>query len=103
MSKEKFEVIVAGHICFDIIPKLFNPEDKDFFEAFKPGKLIVIGDNTTSTGGPVSNTGIGLLKLGTKTGFMGKVGNDFLKASNLQKLTSKLQVTNPVFTPTNLK
>ncbi len=85
MEDYKFDVIVAGHICFDVIPK-FEGEFKDFFKVFAPGKLIVCGDAATSTGGPVSNTGIALLKLGTKTGFMGKIGNDFFGKAIIDKL-----------------
>ena len=74
MSEDARDVIVAGHICFDVIPKITSG---DFLGAFLPGKLLNIGDAATSTGGPVSNTGIALHKLGVNTGFMGKVGNDF--------------------------
>ncbi len=41
-----------------------------------PGKLIDVGPLTVSTGGPVSNTGLALLKLGVKAVLMGKVGSD---------------------------
>ena len=74
MSENACDVIVAGHICFDVIPKI---PPGDFLGGFQPGKLLNVGDAATSTGGPVSNTGIALHKLGVKTGFMGKVGNDF--------------------------
>jgi len=85
MKRNKFDVVVAGHICFDVIPK-FEGEFKDFFKVFAPGKLIVCGDAATSTGGPVSNTGIALLKLGVRTGFMGKIGNDFFGNAILDRL-----------------
>ncbi|OPZ25919.1 MAG: putative sugar kinase YdjH [Lentisphaerae bacterium ADurb.BinA184] len=79
------DVIVAGHICFDVIPRLFG-SGEDFFRAFKPGKLVDIGEPAVSTGGPVSNTGIGLLKLGVRTGLMGKVGTDFFGKAILDRL-----------------
>ena len=85
MKRTSYDVIVAGHICFDVIPRLLGAGE-DFFKAFKPGKLIDIGEAAVSTGGPVSNTGIGLLKLGAKTSLMGKVGTDFFGRAILEKL-----------------
>lgn len=85
MAKKSYDVIVAGHICFDVIPKILT-EGHEFFKGFIPGKLINIGQDTTSTGGPVSNTGIGLLKIGTRTGLMGKVGDDFFGRAILERL-----------------
>ena len=84
MSDSAREVIVAGHICFDVIPKI---ADSQFFNRFVPGKLLNIGDAATSTGGPVSNTGIALQKLGIDTGFMGKVGDDFFGHAIIGRLT----------------
>lgn len=81
-----FDVIVAGHICFDVIPDLRTSAGGDFMNSFTPGKLIDVGAATVSTGGPVSNTGIALHKLGVKTGFMGKVGNDFFGQAILHRL-----------------
>ena len=84
-KRAKLDVIVAGHICFDVIPRILG-KGEDFFKAFRPGKLIDIGEAAISTGGPVSNTGIGLLKLGVKTGLMGKVGTDFFGRAILERL-----------------
>jgi len=83
--KEKCDMVVAGHICFDVIPDL-RDTGKDFLNRFVPGKLISIGDVTTSTGGPVSNTGIALQKLGIATAFMGKVGRDFFGQAVIDRL-----------------
>jgi sugar/nucleoside kinase (ribokinase family) len=69
------QIIVAGHICLDVIPDLNNISE-EFNTIFKPGKLINIGPANTSTGGPVSNTGLALHRLGIPTGLMGKVAND---------------------------
>lgn len=81
-----FDIICAGHICFDVIPALYAPDQGTWFESLIPGKLIDVGDVTVSTGGPVSNTGIGLIKLGVKTGLMGKVGDDFFGNAVVERL-----------------
>ena len=41
-----------------------------------PGHLIDVGPVALSTGGPVSNTGLALHKLGIPTQLMGKIGDD---------------------------
>ena len=66
-----FDAIVAGHICLDIIPEI----SRGGF-AFAPGQLLEVGRAILSTGGPVSNTGLALHKLGISTRLMGKVGTD---------------------------
>ncbi|RKP49916.1 carbohydrate kinase family protein [Cohnella endophytica] len=69
------EVIVAGHICLDIIPKL--TERKEGVETlFIPGKLVNVGPAVIATGGAVSNTGIALHRLGSRVRLMGKIGDD---------------------------
>lgn len=65
------DAIVAGHICLDVIPALAG---QDF--VFDPGKLQEVGPAVLSTGGPVSNTGLALHKLGVRTRLMGKLGAD---------------------------
>lgn len=69
------DIIVAGHICLDVIPK-FENLDGAFQDVLAPGRLIDVGDALTALGGPVSNTGMALHKLGMSTGLMGKVGSD---------------------------
>lgn len=73
------EVIVAGHICLDIIPSLLGSTIQ-----FTPGRLIEAGKAVLSTGGPVSNTGLALHKLGVKTKLMGKVGDDLFGLAIMQ-------------------
>ncbi len=68
---ERVDVVVAGHLCLDIIPSI---EEERL--AFTPGRLLEIGPAVLSTGGPVSNTGLALHKLGISTRLMGKVGRD---------------------------
>ncbi len=76
---ERIEAIVAGHICLDIIPTLAGSTT-----TFAPGRLIEAGKAILATGGPVSNTGLALHKLGVRTRLMGKVGNDLFGQAILQ-------------------
>jgi sugar/nucleoside kinase (ribokinase family) len=73
---EPFSAVVAGHICLDIIPEIVGQEDERFLARIQPGHLVEIGPAAFSTGGPVSNTGLALHKLGVPTRLMGKVGAD---------------------------
>lgn len=75
MSKQKADVIVAGHICLDIIPTIRH-QPSDMNKLFAPGKLVDVGAALTATGGAVSNTGIALHRLGASVRLMGKVGKD---------------------------
>lgn len=65
------EVVVAGHICLDVIPKLGTVAG-----GFRPGRLIQAGPAVISTGGAVSNTGLALHKLGVRVRLAGKIGDD---------------------------
>jgi len=69
--REDCDAIVAGHICLDIIPTLMGGDFQ-----FAPGRLLEVGPAVMGTGGPVSNTGLALHRLGIKTRLMGKVGAD---------------------------
>jgi sugar/nucleoside kinase (ribokinase family) len=68
--------IVAGHICLDIIPDVSAIEPGTFNANFRPGHLLEAGVATLSTGGPVSNTGLALHKLGVPVRLIAKVGDD---------------------------
>ena len=70
------ECICAGHVCLDVIPSFPAKENVEVKELLSPGNLVVIGAAKLAPGGPVSNVGIALHKLGVKTAFMGKVGDD---------------------------
>jgi sugar/nucleoside kinase (ribokinase family) len=77
MAHVAHNVVVAGHLCLDVIPTLsVGSEKKPFATVFAPGRLTLIGPAILSTGGPVSNTGLALHKLGIQTRLMGKVGDD---------------------------
>jgi len=71
-----FDAVVAGHVCLDVIPALAATPGQNFERLFTPGRLLEVGPVTFSTGGPVSNTGLALNKLGIKTRLMGKIGAD---------------------------
>lgn len=76
-------VIVAGHICLDVIPDL-GPAVLS--QVLEPGCLVNVGKAVTTTGGCVSNTGIALHKLGVPTRLMGKVGDDLFGRGILDAL-----------------
>ena len=82
----KNNVVVAGHICLDIIPNLGSVPAGKFLDLFKPGLMIQIGPPTLSSGGPVSNTGLALHILGMNTRLMGKIGDDMYGHAVLQIL-----------------
>jgi sugar/nucleoside kinase (ribokinase family) len=73
---ENRRAVVAGHICLDVLPDLSASSTAEFLNSFQPGRLIQVGPVLLSTGGPVSNTGLALHKLGIKTQLMGKIGDD---------------------------
>lgn len=76
--ERSLDIVAAGHICLDIIPKFPKDLEGKAEGLFLPGKLINVEEAAISTGGPVSNTGLALQRLGIKVEFMGKVGNDLL-------------------------
>lgn len=63
-------IVVAGHICLDVIPRL----ESDV--AIEPGRLVEIGAATLSTGGAVANAGLALHRLGQSVRLVGRVGDD---------------------------
>jgi len=82
-DRRKPEIIVAGHVCLDIIPTFLGaPADLD--DVLVPGKLIEMGQAVVATGGTVSNAGLALHRLGMAVGLMGKVGDDILGRAILE-------------------
>ena len=82
---ERAEVVVAGHICLDIIPTL-GERRGDMETFFAPGKLVVVGPARVVTGGAVSNTGLALHRLGVPARLMGKIGDDLFGRATLDVL-----------------
>ncbi|NCO23650.1 MAG: carbohydrate kinase family protein [bacterium] len=66
------DIVVAGHICLDIIPDWRIGSIKTII----PGHILEMSGLKLSTGGAVANTGIALKKLGISTALLGKVGTD---------------------------
>ena len=73
---KKTEIVVAGHLCLDIHPEFGFDKDQKVETLFRPGRLIEIDGVSVSTGGPVSNTGFALARLGLATQTVGNIGND---------------------------
>src|SRR5260370_36372182 len=71
VAQKMSEAVVAGHSCLDVFPTLAGGNI-----LFRPGQTIEAGPVVFSTGGPVSNTGLALHKLGVATCLMGKIGTD---------------------------
>ncbi len=69
------EVIVAGHVCLDIIPQAI-PQAHPRGAALAPGTLHAIGPAVLTAGGAVANTGMALHRLGQPVRLMGKIGRD---------------------------
>ncbi|MBN1304004.1 MAG: carbohydrate kinase family protein [Anaerolineales bacterium] len=68
--------VVAGHICLDIFPSLDHLPPGVFGALFQPGRLIECGPARFATGGPVSNAGLALHRLGVPVRLMARVGCD---------------------------
>ncbi len=85
---DSYSAVVAGHICLDIIPSMEHLVQGEWASSFQPGRLLEVGPAALSTGGPVSNTGLALNKLGIATCLMGKVGRDVFGESILRILRS---------------
>ena len=65
-------IIVAGHICVDIVPRL--PASA----VIEPGKLIEIGPLSITLGGCVANTGGDLSHMGAPVKLCAAIGRDDL-------------------------
>lgn len=65
-------IIVAGHLCLDIIPHW----QTGTLAGLRPGKMVQMEGVTFSTGGAVSNTGIALKRLGFDPYLVARTGDD---------------------------
>lgn len=88
LSNEHRYVVVAGHICLDIIPA-FRSQAGAKTGFIQPGSLTFIGPAVVATGGAVSNTGLALHRLGIPTHLMGKVGKDLFGGAILDVLRQR--------------
>lgn len=73
MEAEK-SIVVCGHLCLDIIPGF--PAVKGAQDWFRPGGLSIVGAPVISTGGAVSNVGLGLHSLGVPVRLAARIGDD---------------------------
>jgi len=74
----KYDIMVAGHLCLDVIPRFQNTGATKIEEIMRPGKLVNVEKAKISTGGPVSNTGINMKTLGGNVCFCARAGDDVL-------------------------
>lgn len=75
VTRLPIDVVVAGHICLDVIPTL-GTAGTTSAARFAPGSLTEIVDTVIATGGAVANTGLALHRLGVRTHLCAKVGDD---------------------------
>jgi len=75
MAKQ-YDIMIAGHLCIDIIPRFLDTGATKIEEIMRPGKLVNVDKAIISTGGPVSNTGINMKTLGSNVCFCACVGDD---------------------------
>jgi len=73
-----YDVMAAGHLCLDIIPLFSDTGLRKIEDILRPGKLVNVENAKLSTGGPVSNTGLNLKKMGLNVCFCACVGDDEL-------------------------
>ncbi len=80
MAKKKgkdIEIVAAGHTCLDLIPAFTIDGKVDkMTDVLVPGKMINMGNCVVVGGGPVTNAGVSIRRLGVKTELIGKVGDD---------------------------
>lgn len=71
-AMKRTEIVVAGHICLDILPAFESSQP------IEPGKLIKIGPARFATGGAVANAGVALHRLGASVRLVSRIGDDAL-------------------------
>ncbi|MBN2532709.1 MAG: carbohydrate kinase family protein [Spirochaetales bacterium] len=75
-KKKDLEIVIAGHTCLDIIPAFTIEEVENLTDVLVPGKMINMGECVVVGGGPVTNAGVSIRRLGVKTELIGKIGSD---------------------------
>ena len=76
-NKKDIEIVAAGHTCLDLIPAFTIEGTVDkITDVLVPGKMINMGECVVVGGGPVTNAGVSIRRLGVKTELIGKIGND---------------------------
>lgn len=83
-------VVACGHLCIDIIPGFpALPPGGAAVDYFRPGRLVNVGTPTIGTGGSVSNTGLGLHRLGVPVRLVARIGDDPLGSLILERIASR--------------
>lgn len=72
----KYDIVVAGHLCLDICPALACPDFTTVGQLLRPGRLINLDGVVISSGGPVSNTGFAMARLGLDVLPIARIGDD---------------------------
>jgi sugar/nucleoside kinase (ribokinase family) len=77
VNRKDIHIVAAGHICLDLIPAftIDKPVEK-MTDVLVPGKMINMGKCVVVGGGPVTNAGVSIRRLGVKTELIGKIGDD---------------------------
>src|ERR1041385_4886534 len=75
MMTDSVDILVAGHLCLDLIPGMSRVSAQDMTT---PGRLYYIDPIAVSTGGAVSNTGLALHRLGVNVRLLATVGEDLI-------------------------
>ena len=76
-STRDLEIVAAGHTCLDLIPAFtINGSVDKLTDILVPGRMINMGPCVVVGGGPVTNAGVSIRRLGVKTELIGKIGND---------------------------
>ncbi|MEY3989278.1 MAG: hypothetical protein RI985_359 [Chloroflexota bacterium] len=76
-------ILVAGHLCLDLIPAVHMIPPTDFASA---GQLHEVGPMTVALGGAVANTGLALHILGADVGLVGLCGRDVIGELVMQQI-----------------
>lgn len=76
MSETKPDILVAGLICLDVIPSFPEGAQLSLADVMVPGKLTDMDGIVISTGGPTTNTGLTLHRLGFPATIAGKISDD---------------------------
>lgn len=71
------EIIAAGHLCVDIIPRI-PPGAATGAGWLAPGRLTEVAEAVLTTGGSASNTGLALHKLGADVSLVARLGDDLV-------------------------
>lgn len=79
----KPSVVVAGHLCLDIIPPFQSK-----VASLTPGSLSVVGPALLTPGGGVANVGLSLFALGISAKLIGYVGDDEFGAITRERLNA---------------